>query len=229
MVKLIHRLWLGSEMPGEYKEYGDLWRQLNPGWEVIDHTELPDIMYNPSFEIIADLYRRDNQHYSEELWVQVADVCGYEFVCQYGGLYVNCDIEPLRPVEPLFEQAAGRAIVTAEDDYFVVNAVLGSAEPEHPFWHKVIETAYEKYFANPGAMMVHTTGPQMLTPLALEGRLENDVVIFPRSTFNPVHWADIPLGGDASLHVDSFRDRLDVYGVHHWAHRKSGRSNTVGA
>jgi hypothetical protein len=90
----------------------------------------------------------------------------------------------------------------------------------------VVATACAAYWENPTAEMVHTTGPQMLTPALKSWAIRaghNAVTVLPAWTYNPHHWSTIERGTDATG-----RDHGQAYGVHHWGHRKSGRSNRVG-
>lgn len=227
-VKLIHRFWAGREMPEEYVAYGAKWAELNPGWEVIDwdlgsalQGLRPDLQ-----EVIEDLYRQDAGRYGIELYVQMADVFGYWLVYRHGGVYTNCDIEPLKPIEGILPDKAWASYENNEDGR-IVNAIIGAPNAYDDFWHEVLRGLKARYFASPGEEMVLTTGPGYLTIKANEDR--DSIHVFPVETFNPVHWSSVPKGGKSSdvVHWKDKEIPEGVYAIHQWGHRKDGRTNRV--
>ena len=205
-------------MPDDYRQFGQAWAGLNPGRTVRDWSE-DDILARTwrNQAVIEHLYERDEERRSVELYVQLADVVSYELLWQFGGTYINCDIEPLRPLAEL-EAEYGRTWVVHEDPDFVVNAAMGGV-PEDPFWDAVIDFLPRRYFAEPTAEMVFTTGPRMLT----EVWRSRPVPALPWQAFNSTHWSTIPLGGTAAG-----RDIPEgAYGLHHWGHRRDQRTNRI--
>lgn len=231
MSTIIHRMWLGPyRMPEEYVTYGQMWAELNPGWEVREWSldELMESVINR--DVVEDLFSRDGGRDGVELWVQLADVFGYQVIYQHGGVYVNVDIEPVRSMEYLFQRYSPghRAYAPYEDEgELVVNAVLGGPA-EHPFWERINEVLPVRYAEMPGQEMNQVTGPHLLTSLARawnRNRVGEDAfVALPQASFNLVHWKQIAPGGDAT---GLWKDSMDVIGIHHWGHKKVGRSNYV--
>lgn len=128
-VKKIHRLWMGRDIPEEYVEYGNQWAALNPDWEVVMWgiealDQFPDL--SPVFD---SLYERDAGRFGIELYVQLADVLGYAIVERFGGVYVNCDIQPVRSLPELPTKAW--ASYENEEDWRIVNAAIGEIGRAH--------------------------------------------------------------------------------------------------
>ena len=73
------------------------------------------------------------------------------------------------------------------------------------------------------AEMVLTTGPQLLTD-SIRALSNECIVILPTRSFNCVHWSQIAHGEQAD---GLWKPADGVVGVHHWGHRKTGRSNVV--
>lgn len=219
--QIVHRFWMGRTMPEAYQEYEKQWAELNPGWDVTTWGASALDLFPELDPIIQHLFDRDQMHNSIELAVQVADVMGYALIERFGGVYVNCDIQPLRPLVEL--PIPDRAWASYENnvDGRIVNAVIGSPIKHDPFWWALLKGLPERYFANPLAEMVETTGPAYLTDFARSrpGALH----VFPTETFNPVHWKQIAPGGDAS----GFEYPPNAFGVHHWGHKKDGRTNLI--
>jgi mannosyltransferase OCH1-like enzyme len=223
MEKIIHRLWLGpKEMPERYESYGRLWKELNPGWEVIDwgrealeqsynHDVLEEISRTPKSSITMESLRASA--------VQQADVLGYEILYRHGGAYFNCDIEPLRPMDELLSVTGERPWASHEDDYHIVNAAFGGAK-EDPFWKYVVDGIHHSYFSRPAEPMEVTTGPRYLTERWKSYfAYPEDFVDLPIGAFNFANFRQIAPGGNA----DEFREAAiaqGAYGLHHWGHRE---------
>jgi len=217
--RLVHRLWLGPKpMPERYIEFGQQWQDLNPNWQVIEWTrkDLPP-MRNQS--VLDDIARRPRSSipmdFDRAVAVQSSDVIYYELMERFGGVCLNVDIEPLRPLDDLMEITGENAWATFEDDYYLVNCAYGGPKG-HPFWKRLNDVLPENYYARYNEYMQHQTGPHLLTRVWHE---RDDLLALPRETFNYVHHGSIPVGGNA----DDWRDQavaVGAFGLHHWSHRE---------
>lgn len=204
-------------MPDDYRHYGEEWARLNPGWRVWDWDEAAIRSGTWTNEaVVADLYRRDAGRHTIELWAQLADVVGYELLYQFGGVYMNADMQP---VKPLSEVPADAPWVATEDRRFVVNCAMAGHQLD-PFYGDVIDSLRRSYWENPTGPMNRTTGPWLLTQVQ---RRHPEVTALPIEVFNPVHWKKIKKGRDAT----GFRVPDATVAVHHWGHRRDGRTNTI--
>jgi len=220
--KIIHRLWLGPEaMPRRYREYGHRWETLNPGWSLRDwsYANMPPVINvgvwdairangaNPGMAMPPD----------QAIAVQRADMLSYELLARYGGVYVNCDIEPLRPMDDLLEVTGDAPWAGYEDGEYLVNSAMGG-HGHSPFWDLAVSTLPDRYFSMPGRLMNQQTGPWHLTDLAAAHGMECGLVKLPREAFNYAHHSAVPPGSDAS----DFRGaaiEAGAFGLHHWGHR----------
>ncbi len=222
--KLIHRLWLGpKEMPERYREYGAQWEALNPGWRLIDwdQSSLPAewLRNKRVWDLIAEngVNSGAAMPADQAIAVQRADVAGYEIVYACGGVYVNCDIQPVRSIEPWAQSVLGdRAFAGFEDERYLVNAVIGGPK-RHPFWDAVLDALEPRYLAMPGHMMNVVTGPHLMTDIWRRGAWRRSFYAAPREVFHPVHHGSIPAGSwvtdfDVAAHPETIT-------VHHWGHR----------
>lgn len=90
--KKIHQVWLGGNIPDNYKRLRDSWIEKNPDWEYklwvdsdIDSFKLENI---------------DNFNKTNNLGVK-SDIFRYEILYRYGGLYVDTDFECLQSFNDL--------------------------------------------------------------------------------------------------------------------------------
>jgi len=225
--QVFHRLWLGPRpMPQAFRDYGQKWEQLNPGWQVHDWSwhDLPEDLAN--LDVMDDLRNRCSSGNSIELPTQLADIIDYELVYRFGGIYLNADIQPVRALPA--EMTDGRAWASLEDDHTgaVVNAAFG-APAGHPFFKAVVEELPRRYWhlRQQGVQeMNQLTGPWLLTDAH---RNVPGLHVFPHTAFNPVHWGRIGFGhnADGLWRLEDLPP--ETVGVHHWHHRKAQRTNIV--
>ena len=119
--KIFHQVWLGSNrLPEEYARYRETWAHLHPGWEFRMWTEdnLPDSLVH------AEVRNR------LRVPAERADILRLEVLYQQGGVYLDTDMECLRPIDELLADVE----VFAGDSKpgHANNAVMG-AVPEHAF------------------------------------------------------------------------------------------------
>lgn len=218
----VHRFWAGiREMPEEYQIFGQMWGDLNPQWRVIDWDIRAVADYPDLAPVFTDLYNRDAGRHGVELYAQIADVLGYAIIERWGGVYVDCDVQPVRPLPSLPETAW--ASYECGDSRLVSNSVIGAPGPHDPFWSSLLRELPKRYFANPSAEMCETTGSSLLTDHA--EHYPDLITVLPAESFNSVHWRQIDTGQDASRFLDSLPE--EAIGLHHWGHKKDSRSNMI--
>jgi inositol phosphorylceramide mannosyltransferase catalytic subunit len=182
----IHRIWFGPDaMPADFVRYGETWREHHPDWEMLLWTDeaLPELRY-------PDALERCRNHGER------SDLVRYELLARVGGVYVDTDMECLRPIDPLTDVPA---LAGETRPGKLGNAVLG-AVPGHPAIEELLQRARR------GVGHGHTavsTGPLLVTEVL---RDRDDVRIFPPTVFYPFH---------QRLQPDKDLGRSEAYTVHH--------------
>jgi mannosyltransferase OCH1-like enzyme len=145
--RVFHHIWLGDNpLPDNYARWANRWLELNPGWTIQRWTSkrLPDLVNRAEFDAGEKLAAK-------------SDVLRYELVARYGGVYIDADMEPLRPIEPLLDNVA--AFFGDERPDSPSNALIGCV-PNHPFFAHLVKKLPESFRA-PGDI-VDKTGPRFL-------------------------------------------------------------------
>lgn len=222
MPKVIHRGWLGGEMPENFKQYGLDWAELNPGWEVHDWTEEEIFDTEWVNQPVVGKMREESVHpYADKVafYTHVMDVVGYELV-NSGGWYFNCDLKPLKSLDTL-DYSLDTPAIAYEDDLHLVNMAMYSPERSQ-FFDKVIENLPKRYFGMPMAFMHETTGVQLI--MQTLGEYDGPLTRFHRDVFNPVHFSQVEYGQEPDVDQE-FGD--ETVAVHLWGHRGNRRGHRI--
>jgi len=180
-MRTIHRIWIeGSPvMPDEFVKNGELWRELNPDWNVLTWSK-------PSFTIMNECIYKKALAYAPKNDVLrfKADLLRLEILYQFGGLYVDVDIEPLRPIGKLLD--SHKAAAAYSPNLWKGNRVLSNAfmwaQPKHTWIRRCIIKMHISVQAYRGTFLAMMTGPhhvnRCLKPSDMVG-------ILPTSTIYP--------------------------------------------
>jgi hypothetical protein len=166
--RILHRV-----VPEQPNAVADGWwarfEELHPDWTLMTHRDPLD---PAAWPLTSGAWA------SCSSGAQLADLVRLEALLRWGGIYMDQDMEPVRPLDPLLELGCFAAW---EDERSVPNAVMGAA-PDHPAVRACLELALSRV---PGETWA--AGPGVLTEL-LPGR--RDVLLLPPGSFYPVHYAD---------------------------------------
>ena len=202
MPKKIHQIWLGGNMPDEYKKFSESWKKFNPDWEYKLWTE------NDLCNIIIP---RKNLFNSITHVGQKSDFLRYHILNQFGGIYVDTDFECLKSFDSLsyLDFYIGVGYPTRVELYIGLIACT----PEHPIlrravnvmrvvdgtgWRGVFNTTGTYFFTNNFFKIVRGT--------------DKGIVALPTDYFYPFP----NIKGHQELNGrDYIRDKS--YSVHHWA------------
>lgn len=89
--KKIHFCWFGgNELPEEYKKYIESWKKNCPDYEIIRWDE-------SNYDVTKNQYMK--QAYENKQWAFVSDYARIDVVYQHGGIYMDTDVEVLKPLD----------------------------------------------------------------------------------------------------------------------------------
>ena len=194
-------------MRQELIDYGKAWEKF--GYEVRLWTEanLPPLRNRTIYERVGERIVNVGAGVPAlGKWVQRADIASYELIFRYGGIYANCDIEPLRDVHLLLDGID--AFAGWEQQFSVVCNALMGCTAEHPFFDAVIRELPLRYERMPFASMNETTGPHLITDVY---RTTPGLRVFDERTFYPYNFLE--MNREHDTHPDSFA-------AHHWGHTR---------
>lgn len=187
--RILHRV-----VPEQRNVQSDEWwarfEELHPDWELMTHRDPLDPEEWPLTAAHWDKVANG---------AQFADLIRLEALLRFGGVYVDQDVEPLRPLDALLSLSAFAAW---EDPRSVPNAVMG-ATPDHPAVWACLELMIERL---PGETW--QSGPGVLTEI-LPNR--SDVLLLPPGSFYPYHYKEKERAGE-----DFRKTQPWAFVAHHW-------------
>lgn len=182
---MLHTIWLGGgEKSPLLKRCEATWPSLRKEWN------------EQTLFACHAMTMKDAPYLHEALeakhWAAASDLLRLVALWCFGGVYIDCDVEILRPdmlVEKLCLAGVGnRVIIGREDSVNVCGAVI-VAPPRHPFIARMLDVyaglSFKDTFEGSGGTVNGTT---LLTREA-SGR--NDVIFTSPEVFSPIHWSTI--------------------------------------
>jgi inositol phosphorylceramide mannosyltransferase catalytic subunit len=189
--RVVHHVWPGDDaFRPEPARLRATWLAHHPDWTFrFWRTELGDLITPDVHDLLAD------PRYSV---VVKSDVARYELLRLHGGIYVDSDMECLRPFDDLLGVPC---FIGRESDDFLCPSLIGCV-PGHPLLDACAREALARVRAagperanrEPNTI----SGPSLLTELA---RAHSDVVVHPPSHFYPIPWWETERLHEATPHA----------------------------
>jgi len=182
--KVIHYFWLGGgEIPQEQKEYMKTWRKFCPDYEIVEWNENNyDIKKIPYME----------EAYGSKKWGFVPDYARLDIIHQYGGIYLDTDVEVLRNLDDLLYQ---QAFCGFESKYLVnFGSGFGSA-PGNSLIKELMDDYNDRHFVKENGDLDLTVSCEIQTSLLKKKglilnnslqRVEN-ITVYPSDVLSPLH------------------------------------------
>lgn len=204
--KTIHYCWFGkTQKPDKFYEYLASWRKYCPNYEIQEWNET-------NFDILENQYCREA--YQAKKWAFVSDYARLKIIYQHGGIYLDTDVELLRPLTLLVDQYGG---FVGWQNAAQINTGLGFAAAEKSPCVKAMLALYEDraFLREDGTMdmtpcpVVNTVAMKTYGMSAKDnGRIQQvmDLAVLPVDYLNPL---DIDTG---KLHITDH-----TFSIHHYS------------
>lgn len=192
--RIIHYIWLGSELPAKNREIVEEWQKLMP-----DYT----------FKFWGDELMKDCKlTYLKQAWRKkgyafISDYFRLQIIHQYGGYYLDSDMKMLKRLDDLENN---HFVICSETEELINWAFFGS-EPGNPF----LKACTEKY---------HIEEFDVFKPLVIPYFLNDDLREYLKTTDKPVLCLDSPYFYPMPMETpdQDYQNYLtpESYGVHLW-------------
>ena len=207
--KVMHFVWFNFNKQSPFlfnklKRYRESCIDKHKGWDIKlwgeDDAELIVKKNFPNYyETVYKKYPNKVEH---------VDAFRYILMYIYGGLYLDTDIYCFKNLEPLIENV----IVGVGDDFehdnkTVMNDILYSCKPRHPFWGMVIENMMTSHT---NVKVSNVTGPTFLNSNIIKWNNlfpYSKITLFPVSKTRMFDWRKLPPKGCSSNNNDKDFDK----------------------
>lgn len=188
--KIIHYCWFGGNpKPPLAVKCIQSWKKHCPDYEIREWNE-------ENFDLSgAPLYVR--QAYAAGRWAFVTDYVRLKALTEQGGVYLDTDVELLKPLDPFLQNRAFAGFEAVDR----VQTGLLACEKDFPLLSAFLRHYDTAVFLRPDGTADTTTNVEVLTELCRQRGLRTDdtfqvvegLAIYPREVFCPVDYDTLKL------------------------------------
>jgi mannosyltransferase OCH1-like enzyme len=204
--KVIHYCWFGGNPLTELsKKCIESWRKYCPDYEIKEWNE-------SNFDVHCCAYVKEA--YEAKKWAFVSDYARYKILFENGGVYLDTDVELLRPLDEIVNKGNYFGCENHTTERMCVNPGVGCASvPGHAFYSKILADYEKSNFKNEDGTLNLYTVVQRTTDFlekqglnkSLEIQKIGDITIYPAEYFSPKDMRDGKL-----------RITTNSYSIHHY-------------
>lgn len=233
--KVIHYCWFGENpIPADNKKCIRSWKKFCPDYEIVEWNE-------NNYPIDrAPLYVR--QAYQCGKWAFVTDYVRLQIIYDWGGIYLDTDVEIIKPLEELLQN---KAYFGFEDGKHINTGLGFGAEKECFILREMMEDYQKIPFIKTDGSFDQLTCPVRNTKVFLKYGLRqddskqilhNEIAVFPTEYFSPKHWKTGELSitentysihhCNASWYTDQMKKNLKKIRREEWIHHLPSKIGT---
>lgn len=201
--KIIHYCWFGNnEMPKLAKKCIESWKKYCPDYEIICWNE-------ENFDFSQNRYAREA--YEAKKWAFVSDYVRLKVVYDYGGIYMDTDVELIKPIDSFLKY---KGFMGFEGNGLVSTGLGFGAEKENEIIGAMLRDYDDISFILPDGSYDLTPCPDrnsvVLTNLGMN--LKNMDQIFMGMRFLPEEYLSPMDYYTGKKHITE-----NTYSIHHYA------------
>lgn len=149
--KIIHYCWFGGNpLPNSAEKCIKSWKKYCPDYEIIEWNE-------SNFDINSNKYVREA--YENKKFAFVTDYVRLYAMYNYGGIYMDTDVEVLKPLDSFLNNQAFSGFETSG---YVPTGLMAS-EKKFPLFGELLEYYKDRSFVNPDGSFDTTTNTVTIT------------------------------------------------------------------
>lgn len=200
--KIIHYCWFGGkEKPQNVQKCIASWKKYLSDYEFMEWNET-------NFNVHKSSYVEDA--YNAKKFAFVSDVARIEALYEYGGFYMDTDVEVYRSFDELLSRDC---VLGFEEKNYVATSFM-AVEPKHPLMKEFINLYSDLNFYDVDGNIILGTNVLKFTNMLLEKglimngeyqELENNIEIYPQKYFSPYDYINCYL-----------KIEKETYCVHHF-------------
>jgi len=186
--KVIHYCWFGkNKIPDLYKTYMNTWKKYCHEYEVIQWNE-------DNFDVCSNEYCK--QAYETKQWAFVSDFARLKIIYEYGGIYLDTDVELIKNIDDLL---LNKAYIGFQNEYEVNTGLGFGAEKHNDAIKSMLEMYNDRSFVDDNRKYNRIPCPATNTVALFAHGLKNgrrnstqiqyldDITVYPEEYFNPMN------------------------------------------
>ena len=199
--KVIHYIWIGDNpLPKIAEKCIESWKKYCPDYEIKRWDES---------NLNIDFSEYCRQAYDNKKWAFVSDVLRYDILLKEGGIYMDIDVELLKPIDDLLNAKCFMGFEAKElAPGLIMGAEAGNKDVEELL--KMYDN--EKFILNDGSMNLKTICTRAVEYYTAKGlkiiddiQVVSETTIYPKRYFNPT-----------DLNTQKVKITKDTYSIHHY-------------
>lgn len=205
--KIIHYCWFGGKpLPETYQENIRSWKTNCPDYEIVEWNEA-------NYDVKKNLFMY--QAYERKQWAFASDYARKDIVYNYGGIYLDTDVEVFKPLDDLLCNDCFLCM----DDIANVNTGSGFGAVKGNELVRALRDDYDnRAFINRHGEIIGKACGNYETAVAVKygyrpeneyQRINGGGVVFPREVLCPISWIGMPdVYTENTLTVHKYDDLL---------------------
>ena len=180
--KIIHYCWFGKNKKSSIiKKCIKSWKKYCPDYKIIEWNE-------DNFDISSNEWCKSA--YEAKKWAFVTDYVRLKVLKDYGGIYMDTDVEVLKPFNPLLD---AKCLLGMEEKEYVATSFM-AFEKGHSLVKEFIDLYKNISFYDQNGQIIAGTNVEKLTKMLLKKgfvqqnyyqELESGIRIYPKEYFSP--------------------------------------------
>lgn len=155
--KKIHYCWFGGNpLPESAKKCIRSWKKYCPDYEIIEWNET-------NYDFTKNRYMKEAL--DAKKWAFVSDYSRLDIIYQYGGIYLDVDVELVRSYDDLL---CNKGFAGFEGDHYIATGLGFGAEAGNPLIKKLMDSYASLSFLNPDGSMNMIASPELNTEVFAE-------------------------------------------------------------
>ena len=184
--KTIHYCWFGrNPKPKLAEKCIKSWKKYCPDYEIIEWNE-------DNYDISKNSYMKEA--YEAKKWGFVPDYARLDIIYSHGGIYLDTDVEIIKPLDHLLNNKAFAGLEPQEDATYVALGLGFGAEKGNPLIRKLMDSYEECHFLKEDGNLNLTPAPvlnsETLKPLGFDStdRIQDlgEMMLYPSEYFCPL-------------------------------------------
>lgn len=186
---IIHYCWFGGKsLPEECKHYIATWRKYCPDFEIKEWN-------GSNFNKNTGGYTYFREALDASQWAFASDYARLKIIYEEGGIYLDTDVEVIRPLEPLISNGVG--FIGFQNPYEATTGTGFAAAPLNPVVKAMLDVYSNRHFKLANGQFNRVPCPAantvgLITCGMKTGKIEcqkvqklNGICVYPEDYFNP--------------------------------------------